>query len=121
MRDAQLDRVGCFAYSPVKGAAANELPDSVVEEVKQQRLEKFMQVQEEISSAKLKQKIGQEFLVLIDEVHSDGAVARSYADAPEIDGRVHLTDEFDVKPGDKVWVQIIHSDAHDVWGVRVED
>jgi ribosomal protein S12 methylthiotransferase len=121
LKQAQLDRVGCFAYSPVDGATANELPDPVDEETKQRRLEKFMQVQAAISTEKLKQKIGQEFLVLVDEVHSDGAVARSYADAPEIDGVVHLTDEFDVKPGDKLWVQIIHSDAHDLWGVRVED
>jgi ribosomal protein S12 methylthiotransferase len=59
--------------------------------------------------------------VLVDEIHTDGAIARSYMDAPEIDGLVHLTDEFEVKPGDKLWVQIIHSDAHDLWGVRVED
>jgi len=121
LEKAQLDRVGCFAYSPVDGATANELPDPVDEDVKQDRLERFMAVQETISEVKLKQKIGQEFLILIDEVHSDGAIGRSYADAPEIDGVVHLTDEFDVKAGDKVWVQIIHSDAHDLWGVRVED
>ncbi len=121
LKKAQLDRVGCFAYSPVAGATANELPDPVDEEVKQQRLERFMMVQEEISTAKLKQKIGLEFQILIDEVHSDGAVGRSYADAPEIDGVVHLTDEFEVEPGDKLWVQIIHSDAHDLWGVRVEE
>ncbi|MGB0494999.1 MAG: 30S ribosomal protein S12 methylthiotransferase RimO [Kangiellaceae bacterium] len=121
LRKAQLDRVGCFAYSPVKGASANELPNPISEDVKQLRLEKFMAVQAEISKEKLKQKIGQEFYVLVDELHADGAVARSYMDAPEIDGVVHLTDEFDVKVGDKLWVQIIHSDAHDLWGVRVED
>lgn len=121
LEEAQLDRVGCFAYSPVEGASANELPDPVDEFVKQERLERFMAVQEKISTEKLKQKIGLEFQILIDEVHTDGAVGRSYADAPEIDGLVHLTDEFDVKVGDKVWVQIIHSDAHDLWGVRVEE
>ncbi len=121
LKEAQLDRVGCFAYSPVDGATANDLPDPVDESTKQARLERFMQVQEAISADKLKKKIGQEFLVLVDEVHPDGAIARSYADAPEIDGVVHLTDEFNVKPGDKLWVQIIHSDAHDLWGVRVED
>ncbi len=121
LRQAQLDRVGCFVYSPVNGATANELPDPVDEDVKQIRLEKFMMVQAEISKEKLKAKIGQEFYVLVDEVHTDGAIARSYMDAPEIDGVVHLTDEFDVKPGDKLWVQIIHSDEHDLWGVRVED
>jgi len=121
LRQAQLDRVGCFAYSPVKGAVANELPNPVDEAVKQIRLEKFMAVQAEISKEKLKAKIGQEFYVLVDEVHADGAVARSYMDAPEIDGVVHLTDEFDVKPGDQLWVQIIHSDEHDLWGVRIEE
>jgi len=121
LQQAQLDRVGCFAYSPVDGASANDLPEPVDESIKQQRLARFMAVQEGISEAKLKQKIGQEFLVLIDEVHADGAIARSYADAPEIDGVVHLTDEFEVEPGDKIWVQIIHSDAHDLWGARVED
>ena len=121
LTEAQLDRVGCFAYSPVEGATANELPDSVDESVKQRRLERFMKVQEDISRKKLEQKIGQEFLILIDEIHADGAIGRSYADAPEIDGVVHLTDEFDVEPGEKLWVQIIHSDAHDLWGVRVEE
>ncbi|MDQ7048481.1 MAG: 30S ribosomal protein S12 methylthiotransferase RimO [Enterobacterales bacterium] len=118
---AQLDRVGCFAYSPVQGASANQLPDPVAESVKQQRLEKFMAVQQAISEQKLKQRLGQEMLVLVDEVHADGAIARSYADAPEIDGVVHLTDEQKVKPGEKLWVQIIHSDQHDLWGVRIED
>jgi ribosomal protein S12 methylthiotransferase len=121
LKEAQLDRVGCFAYSPVKGATANALPDPVDEEIKQIRLERFMAVQAEISKVKLQAKIGQEFYVLVDEIHTDGAIARSYMDAPEIDGVVHLTDEFNVKPGDKLWVQIIHSDEHDLWGVRVEE
>jgi len=121
LREAQLDRVGCFAYSPVEGAKANELPDPVPEEIKQQRLERFMQVQAEISADKLQARIGQEYFVLVDEVNSEGAIARSYMDAPEIDGKVYLTDEFDVQPGDKLWVQIIHADEHDVWGVRVEE
>jgi len=110
LKEAQLDRVGCFTYSPVDGAQANELPEPVSEEIKQQRLEKFMSVQADISAQKLQQKIGQEYQVLIDEVNSDGAIGRTYADAPEIDGVVHLTDEQSVKPGDKVWVQIIHAD-----------
>jgi len=121
LEEAQLDRVGCFKYSPVKGATANQLPNPVDESVKQQRLERFMAVQQAISEQKLKRRIGQEMLVLVDEVHADGAVARSYADAPEIDGVVHLTDEHQVQPGDKVWVEIIHSDAHDLWGKRVEN
>ncbi|WP_448567356.1 30S ribosomal protein S12 methylthiotransferase RimO [Thalassotalea ganghwensis] len=121
LRQAQLDRVGCFKYSPVEGATANELPDHVPDEVMEDRLQRFMAVQAEISAEKLQQRIGQEYLVLIDEVNSEGAVGRSYMDAPEVDGKVYLTDEFDVEPGDQVWVQIIHADEHDVWGVRVED
>ncbi|TQV81051.1 30S ribosomal protein S12 methylthiotransferase RimO [Aliikangiella coralliicola] len=121
LREAQLDRVGCFKYSPVEGAKANELSDHIPEEIKEARLAKFMAVQAEISTHKLKQKIGNEYQILIDEVTADGAVGRTYSDAPEIDGVVHLTDEFDVKPGDKIWAQIIHSDEHDLWGVKVED
>ncbi|RUO34228.1 30S ribosomal protein S12 methylthiotransferase RimO [Aliidiomarina sanyensis] len=121
LREAQLDRVGCFTYSPVEGAKANELPDPVPEAVKQERYERFMAVQQEISAAKLRARIGQEMLVLIDEVNPEGAVGRSYADAPEIDGLVYLSDETDVKPGDKVWVEIIHTDEYDLWGVRVPE
>jgi len=121
LRQAQLDRVGCFKYSPVEGAKANDLPDQGDEEVKEERLAKFMTVQAGISTAKLKQKIGKEYQILIDEIGADGAIGRTYADAPEIDGVVHLTDQFDVKPGDKVWVQIIHSNEHDLWGVIVDE
>ena len=121
LTEAQLDRVGCFIYSPVKGAKANELPDPVSLDIQEERLQRFMAVQAEISAAKLKARIGEEYLILIDEVNGEGAIGRSYMDAPEIDGKVYLTDEFDVKPGDQVWVQIIHADEHDLWGVRVED
>ncbi|MGZ9897123.1 30S ribosomal protein S12 methylthiotransferase RimO [Shewanella gaetbuli] len=121
LQQAQLDRVGCFKYSPVEGAKANELPDHVPEDVMEDRLQRFMAVQAKISAEKLQARIGQEYLVLIDEVNTEGAVGRSYMDAPEVDGKVYLTDEFDVKPGDQIWVQIIHADEHDVWGVRVED
>lgn len=121
LREAKLDRVGCFKYSPVEGATANDLPDHVAEEVMEERLQRFMAVQAEISAAKLQARIGQEYLVIIDEVNGEGAVGRSYMDAPEVDGKVYLTDEFDVKPGDQIWVQIIHADEHDVWGVKVED
>ncbi len=88
--EAQLDRVGCFAYSPVKGATANELPDAIPEDVKQKRLERFMAHQANISYARLRQKIGRVETVLIDEVVEEGAVARSKADAPEIDGQVFI-------------------------------
>lgn len=121
LAEAQLDRVGCFAYSDVEGAKANELPDHISEEVKQERLQRFMAVQAEISAAKLQARIGQEYLILVDEVNDLGIVGRSYMDAPEVDGKVYLSDDFDAKPGDMLWVQIIHADEHDVWGVRVED
>ena len=121
LRAAQLDRVGCFTYSPVEGAKANELADPVPAEVQQQRYKQFMQVPQEVSAAKLRARVGQEMLVLIDEVNPEGAVGRSYADAPEIDGLVYISDETDVQPGDKIWVEIIHTDEYDLWGVRVED
>ncbi|MCC5854168.1 MAG: 30S ribosomal protein S12 methylthiotransferase RimO [Idiomarina sp.] len=121
LREARLDRVGCFTYSPVEGAAANDLPEPVPEDVKQDRLARFMAVQSEISAAKLQGRIGEEMRILIDEVTPDGAVGRSYADAPEIDGVVHLTDEHDVRPGDLIWAEIIHADEHDLWAVKVDD
>ncbi len=121
LEEAQLDRVGCFKYSPVEGAKANDLPDHIPEDVQEYRLQRFMEVQAKISAAKLQARIGQEYLILIDEINDLGAVGRSYMDAPEIDGKVYLSDDFDAKPGDQIWVQIIHADEHDVWGVRVED
>src|SRR6185369_9143992 len=90
LQEAQLDRVGCFEYSPVEGAAANDLPDPVPDEIKKERWERFMAVQQEISAARLQQKIGTQIEVLIDEVDEQGAIGRSWADAPEIDGRVYL-------------------------------
>jgi ribosomal protein S12 methylthiotransferase len=93
----------------------------VPEDVMEDRLQRFMALQAQISADKLQARIGQEYLILIDEVNTEGAIGRSYMDAPEIDGKVYLTDEFDVQPGDQVWVQIIHADEHDVWGVKVED
>jgi ribosomal protein S12 methylthiotransferase len=119
--EAQLDRVGCFKYSDVDGAKANDLPDPVSEELKQERFERFMLKQQQISAARLQAKIGLEYQVLIDEVDSEGAVGRCYADAPEIDGKVYLTDEFNVQPGDLVWVEIMHADEYDLWGRVVPD
>jgi len=121
LKEAQLDRVGCFKYSPVDGAKANELPDHLSEEVKEERLQRFMAVQAEISAAKLQARIGQEYLILVDEVNDLGIVGRSYMDAPEVDGKVYLSDDYDAQPGDQIWVQIIHADEHDLWGVRVDD
>ena len=116
IEEAQLDRVGCFQYSPVDGAKANELPDPVPEDVKQERFERFMALQQQISTEKLKQRIGQTMTVLIDEVDEEGAIARSYADAPEIDGMVYLNGETELTVGDFVKVKITHSDEYDLWG-----
>ncbi|WP_100641002.1 30S ribosomal protein S12 methylthiotransferase RimO [Alteromonas facilis] len=121
LREAQLDRVGCFPYSAVEGAAANNLPDPVPEDVKEQRLERFMQVQSEISAQRLAERVGNEYQIVIDSVDAEGAVGRSYADAPEIDGVVHLNGVHHLQPGERVWAEIIHTDQHDCWAVLSED
>jgi len=113
--EAQLDRVGCFQYSPVEGAPANELGDHVPDEIKQERFERFMQKQQEISAKRLLAKVGTQQKVIIDEVDEEGAVGRSMADAPEIDGMVYLNGEQSVKPGDIVDTTITHSDEYDLW------
>ncbi|HWX67542.1 MAG TPA: 30S ribosomal protein S12 methylthiotransferase RimO [Rhodanobacter sp.] len=114
LREAELDRVGAFAYSPVDGAKANELPDPVPEELKEDRLEQFMAVQAEISAAKLQRKIGRTIKVLVDEAGADGAVARSAADAPEIDGTVLIADGQKLKPGQFVDVVVEGAGEHDL-------
>jgi len=119
LKEAQLDRVGCFQYSPVEGAKANELPDHVPDDIKQERYDRFMQLQQEISTARLKLKVGQTLHVLIDEVDDEGAIGRSFADAPEIDGCVYLNGETGVQPGDLINVLIEHSDEYDLWGTKV--
>jgi len=113
--EAQLDRVGAFAYSPVSGASANALDGHVADEIKEQRLAEFMQHQAIISSAKLEAKVGQCIDVIVDEVDNNGAVARSRADAPEIDGLVYLNDETTHHVGDIVSVKVYASDEHDLW------
>ena len=115
LEEAQLDRVGCFAYSPVEGAVANALPDPVPEAEKQERQARFMAVQEKISAARLKRKIGQTMTVLVDAVGKDGAIARSAADAPEIDGRVIIRKGTKLKPGEFAEVKLTRADAHDLW------
>ena len=116
---ARLDRVGAFAYSPVDGAAANALPDPVAPQVQQDRLARFMEAQADISAAKLRARLGQEMTVLVDEAGGGRAIARSYADAPEIDGVVHIAQGRGLKPGDFVKVKITRSDDHDLWGKPV--
>ncbi|MDX8379576.1 MAG: 30S ribosomal protein S12 methylthiotransferase RimO [Gallionella sp.] len=116
LKEAQLDRVGAFAYSPVEGAVANALPDPVSPAVQQERLARLMLLQEKISEERLKHKIGKTLMVLVDEVDEEGAIARSFADAPEIDGLVYITDGYDLSVGDRVEVKISHSDTHDLWG-----
>jgi len=114
LREAELDRVGAFAYSPVDGAKANELPDPVSEELKEDRLEQFMAAQAEISAAKLQLKIGRTIQVLVDEAGAEGAVARSAADAPEIDGVVLIANGQKLKPGQFVDVVVEGADEHDL-------
>jgi len=115
LEEAQLDRVGCFAYSPVEGAAANALADPVPEPVKEARRARFMAVQERISAERLKRKIGRELTVLVDELADDGAIARSSADAPEIDGVVHVARSRKLAVGEFARVRVTRSDAHDLY------
>ena len=112
---AQLDRVGCFQYSPVKGAEANSLPDPVPDEIKADRWRRFMALQQSISATKLKQKIGTTQAILIDSVNDDGAIGRTCADAPEIDGVVHLPGITEFQPGDWVEAEITDADDYDLW------
>lgn len=120
LKEAQIDRLGCFAYSPVEGATANELANPVPEEVREERRGRVMLLQEEISRNRLKAKVGKTVKVLIDELTPSGAIGRSAADAPEIDGVVHVKRPFDPKKklavGQFFDVEITSSDAHDLWG-----
>ena len=116
IQQAQIDRAGCFKYSAVDGAAANALENPVDEAIKEQRLERFMALQGEISAAKLQAKVGTTQQVIIDEVVSEGSVGRTAGDAPEIDGQIFLDLEENVDPGDRVEVVIEEADDHDLWG-----
>ena len=115
--EAQLDRVGCFAYSPVAGAAANDLPGALPDEVKEDRRARFMEVQAQISESRLRAKIGRTIEVIVDDVQDDIAVARSWADAPEIDGLVHIQDGVALSPGDVVTVRVVEATEHDLIAV----
>ena len=121
LEEAQLDRVGCFAYENVQGAAAQNLPDHVPEEVKQDRRARFMAAAERISRAKLRKKVGRTLEVLVDQVRGDGlAIARSKADAPEIDGKVFVTPGHALRPGDLVKVKVDRAEAFDLHAAPVD-
>jgi len=115
LEEARLDRVGCFAYSPVEGAAANALPGMLPEEVREERRARLMELQADISAERLERRIGRTIEVLVDEVDDEGAVARSWADAPEIDGLVHVTDGQALEVGDLTRVVVTDSDTHDLY------
>ena len=117
MDEAQLDRVGCFQYENVKGARANALPDHVPDEVKQERWDRFMEKAQAISEAKLAAKVGTRLPVIVDSVDEDGAVCRTQADAPEIDGNLFIDEGFeDLAPGDILTVEVDEAGDYDLWG-----
>jgi ribosomal protein S12 methylthiotransferase len=126
LREAELDRVGCFAYSPVDGATANELDGALPDEVRAERQSRFMAVQEEISSRRIRRHVGKVLRVLVDDLNPEGGVARSYADAPEIDGNVFVSPPTSIS-GRAAWrqkmrvgafvnVKVTGADGHDLWG-----
>lgn len=120
LTEAQLDRVGCFQYSPVEGASANALGDHVPDEIKQDRWDRFMAHQQAISAARLQMKVGREIEVLVDEVDENGgAVGRCFFDAPEIDGTVYIDSDQDLKPGDKVMCRVTEADEYDLWAETI--
>ena len=115
--EAQLDRVGAFQYENVKGARANDLPDHVAPEVKQDRFDRFMAKAQAISEAKLQAKVGQRLEAIVDSVDQDGATCRTKADAPEIDGNLFIDDGFQtLTPGDIVTVTVDEAGEYDLWG-----
>ncbi|MFZ7142721.1 30S ribosomal protein S12 methylthiotransferase RimO [Avibacterium avium] len=118
LQEAQLDRVGCFKFSPVDGAVATDLPDQVPEEVKEERFHRFMQVQQAISAQRLQQKIGKTLPVIVDEIDEEGIIGRSMADAPEIDGVVYVDNLSNqaVSVGQVINVTITQADEYDLWG-----
>jgi ribosomal protein S12 methylthiotransferase len=120
IQEAELDRVGCFAYSPVEGASANALPGALPDEVREERRARFMELAEQVSATRLKRKIGKTLRVLVDEFNENGGVGRSSADAPEIDGVVYIEPSRKAskryKVGEFVSVKITGADGHDLWG-----
>ena len=117
LKEAKLDRVGCFKYENVSGAQSNYLPDQITDEVKELRWQKFMQVSQEISEVKLKTKIGKNLDVIVDSIEDDGATCRTKSDAPEIDGNLFIDTNFEgLSVGDIVNVTIDDSSEYDLWG-----
>ncbi|WP_417349148.1 30S ribosomal protein S12 methylthiotransferase RimO [Ferrimonas sp.] len=121
LEEAQLDRVGCFKYSPVDGAVANDLAELVPEEVMEDRFQRFMAVAARISAERLQARVGTEMRVIVDELNDEGAIARAYTDAPEIDGKVILGGEFDVDVGQMVWASIEFANEYDLYATIVRD
>jgi ribosomal protein S12 methylthiotransferase len=119
IRQAQLDRVGCFAYSPVQGAAANDLPDAVPEPVREERRARLMQIQAEVSRARLAARIGRIEQVLIDQTTREGGIGRTRFEAPEIDGTVRLTADKPLQTGAFYKARIVDADEHDLTAVEV--
>ena len=121
IEEARLDRVGCFPYSPVEGAVANSLAPAVPDEVREERRRRLMDVQEDISAELLAAKIGREITVLVDAVDDEGTLARSSADAPEIDGLVIIDQYFDAEPGDFLQVRVVDADEHDLYAEAIPE
>lgn len=121
LKEARLTRVGCFRYEDVDGAAANELPGQLPQEIKDERFARLMETQKAVSAEILGTRVGQTIEVIVDEVDGEGAIARSAWDAPEIDGCVFLNGESELAPGDRLSVRIEHADEYDLWGVPVAD
>ena len=119
MQEAQIDRAGCFKYEPVAGAAANNLPNPVPEELKTERFERLMQLQQQISTQRLQSKVGSVQQVLIDDVGEGGATGRSKADAPEIDGLVFVDTDRELQIGEWVQVKITEADEYDLTGTAL--
>jgi len=118
LEEAELDRVGCFRYEPVRDAAANALPNAVPEEVKEERWHRFMAAQQTISARRLARRVGTEIRVIVDEIEGAQALGRSTADAPEIDGRVYLPagrGAGKLEPGDMIGARVTKADEYDLW------
>ena len=119
LSEAEIDRLGCFKYESVEGARANALGDPVPEELKQERWDRLMQHQQAISETRMRAKIGSRIEVIVDEVDEEGAIARSPADAPEIDGNVFLNGVTELEPGDLLEVEVEEADHYDLWASPV--